>query len=454
MEPVTIKYCFPAALVNMVPGKPRDENDTSNKRPYLRCTLCPRLLAPEGVKNAKSGRRFSTCCRECATSRPHGARHSAECSARTGEMALVATTSSATVAEPAQSSDTEEDADDEDADDEDADDEDADDEAAEQARLVEVLAGEAASRDTSGAYPLAARACRWDGRCFQRSCAHWASFSHPRELAKAYCPELLRGGACRNHGAHEHNEAYSHGPLPLAMRAAAASGQPPAAGLAAAAPGVANLKRQLESFLTRHARELFTKQHRSANSFALAGDFTVGTGSTNPGFICHFNKGLPGFVKHPVKNVAYHVRPVDAQLAARKISQRQWQAYELARQLLETIDADYAAGEFLVQFALMDEASHRVGCHEDSGDVSYQYALALGDFSGAVLRCFTSRAKSAWVDLDTKGHVAKFDGRLPHEVVTTHDFRGQRFTVIVYKNYDHRKQGVVDAVFQSPQVVA
>ena len=155
-----------------------------------------------------------------------------------------------------------------------------------------------------------------------------------------------------------------------------------------------------------------------------------------------------------VKNVAYHVRPVDAQLAARKISQHQWQAYELARQLLEAIDADYAAGEFLVQFALMDVASHRVGCHEDSGDVSYQYALALGDFSGAVLRCFTSRAKSAWVDLDTKGHVAKFDGRLPHEVVTTHDFRGQRFTVIVYKNYDHRKQGVVDAVFQSPQVVA
>lgn len=55
--------------------------------------------------------------------------------------------------------------------------------------------------------------------------------------------------------------------------------------------------------------------------------------------------------------------------ARTEISQRQWQAYELARQLLEAIDADYAAGEFLVvvQFALMDEASH-----EDSGDVSYQ----------------------------------------------------------------------------------
>ena len=273
-----------------------ENDDTSNKRPCLRCTLCPRLLAPESV-NAKSGRRFSTCCRECATSRPHGGHHSAECLARTGVPAT-ACAGSATATElvhsSACSSDTEEDAE-----------EDADDEAAEQARLVEVLVGEAGARELSGAYPLApVRVCKWDGRCFQRSCVHWASFSHPRELSKPYCPELLRGGACRNHGAHEHNEAYSHGPLPLAMRAAAASGPLPGAGGAglAAASGVEDLKLQLENFLTRHARELFTKQHRSANSFALAGDFTVGTGSTNPGFICHFNKGLPGFVKHPVSD--------------------------------------------------------------------------------------------------------------------------------------------------------
>ena len=46
--------------------------------------------------------------------------------------------------------------------------------------------------------------------------AHWASFLHPHELSKPNCPELLqvyKGGACRNHGAHEHNKAYSHGPL-------------------------------------------------------------------------------------------------------------------------------------------------------------------------------------------------------------------------------------------------
>ena len=287
----------------------KDENDdTSNKRPCLRCTLCPRLLAPESV-NAKSGRRFSTCCRECATSRPHGGRHSAECLARTSVPATARAGSAIAAelnAELVHSSDTEEDAE-----------EDADDEAAEQARLVEVLVGEAGARELSGAYPLApVRACKWDGRCFQRSCVHWASFSHPLELSKPYCPELLRGGACRNHGAHEHNEAYSHGPLPLAMRAAAASGPLPGAGGAglAAASGV-DLKRQLENFLTRHARELFTKQHRSANSFALAGDFTVGTGSTNPGFICHYNKGLPGFVKHPVTDRHSNQGPTAEQLA-------------------------------------------------------------------------------------------------------------------------------------------
>jgi len=273
----------------------------------------------------------------------------------------------------------------------------------EQKRPETVLAGDTAARKPSGAYPLDARLCKWGGR--------------------------LRN---RDEGA----------PVDARRRR-----------VMPAEPIVAGLKHELESFLTRHARELFNKQHRSANSFDLKGDFTIGTGSTNPGFICHFENGLPGFVKHPTKNIAFHVRPVDAQLAARKISQLQFQAYELARQLLEAIDADYAAGEFLVQFALMDETSARVGCHVDAGDISYQYALALGNFSGAMLRCYTSRAKTEWVDLDTKGRVAKFDGRLPHEVVT-HDFRGQRFTVIVYKNYDHRKHGVDDPVFGSPRLVS
>ena len=39
--------------------------------------------------------------------------------------------------------------------------------------------------------------------------------------------------------------------------------------------------------------------------------------------------------------------------------------------------------------------------------------------------------------MDSKNNVIKFDGRYPHEVVTN-NFRGDRFTVIWFKNYDHR----------------
>ena len=70
-----------------------------------------------------------------------------------------------------------------------------------------------------------------------------------------------------------------------------------------------------------------------------------------------------------------------------------------------------------------------------------------------MLRAYTSRSKAEFKDFaDAKGKIVKFDGRLPHEVITS-GFRGDRFTVIVYKNYDSRK-AVDDPIFTSPAVVA
>jgi hypothetical protein len=112
---------------------------------------------------------------------------------------------------------------------------------------------------------------------------------------------------------------------------------------------------------------------------------------------------------------------------------------------------DYAAGEYVVQFALMNDASHHVKCHTDD-DVSFQYALTLGDFSGATLRVYKTRDKSAYIDFrDAKNQIVKFDGRLPHEVLTD-GFRGHRFTVIWYKNFDHRKR-TDDPILQAPAIV-
>ena len=101
----------------------------------------------------------------------------------------------------------------------------------------------------------------------------------------------------------------------------------------------------------------------------------------------------------------------------------------------------------------MSKHSHHVACHTDRGDVTFQYALSLGEFEGALLRCYTAPDKSSFVDFDTKNTIVKFDGRLPHEVVKD-GFRGKRFSVIFFKSFDARKNGVDDPLYRTPQEFA
>ena len=90
---------------------------------------------------------------------------------------------------------------------------------------------EAEERTTCGLYGAAVgTCCKFDGKCFQRGAAHFAQFAHPKELAKPYCPRLLRGEQCKNIGDHQHNATFSHGPLPSEMRAYRASQPASAAG--------------------------------------------------------------------------------------------------------------------------------------------------------------------------------------------------------------------------------
>ena len=53
------------------------------------------------------------------------------------------------------------------------------------------------------------------------------------------------------------------------------------------------------------------------------------------------------------------------------------------------IDPDFAAGEYIVNHSCMDSPEHYVKKCCDSDDISYQYALALGNYreNRAFLRC-------------------------------------------------------------------
>lgn len=204
----------------------------------------------------------------------------------------------------------------------------------------------------------------------------------------------------------------------------------------------------LERYLRVHQRTLFKRQHRDGKNkrtFSLGGSFKVGTGSTQVGNLQHLHR--PGFVQHNFKNTAAYVTPVSEQ---RGPTLEQKSAYRKAMRMLRAIDPDYAAGETVVQFAHMNTAEHYVARHVDREDISYQYAISLGVYRGAALRTYDSAGQA--YDIDNHHQLARFDGRLPHEVVVDSDFEGDRYTVIFYKNYDHRKVAP-DAVVETPSIV-
>lgn len=207
---------------------------------------------------------------------------------------------------------------------------------------------------------------------------------------------------------------------------------------------------RLERYLQRHARTLFKKQHRDSkhkNHFSLAGSFKVGTGSTQVGNQQHITKGRPGFVPHNFKNTTVYVKPVPEQGGP---THEQKKVYRKAMRILRLIDPEYAAGETLVQFAHMNSPNHYVDRHTDGHDISPQYAVSLGSYRGATLRCFDTSGGAH--DVDNRFKIVRFDGRLPHEVVKAPTFEGDRFTVIWYKNYDARK-AQPDPIVETPCVV-
>ena len=65
--------------------------------------------------------------------------------------------------------------------------------------------------------------------------------------------------------------------------------------------------------------------------------------------------------------------------------------------------------------------------HVDAYDISYQWALSLGNFEGGAL-CVESAPDEVSV-VDTRGKPAKVDGRFPHWVAP---WSGERYSVICY----------------------
>ncbi|KAL7578829.1 hypothetical protein ACA910_016049 [Epithemia clementina (nom. ined.)] len=137
----------------------------------------------------------------------------------------------------------------------------------------------------------------------------------------------------------------------------------------------------------------------------------------------------------------------------------------LASRLLEFIDPDFAKDEhYVVSFSCIKDKSQYVRRHRDTKDISFQYALGLGDYHGAFLRVYTSNHTYGddggrgprllpHLDLDYKRIICKMDGRLPHELILDRNtFTGTRYSIIWFKLYDRRKD-CCDPIFYHPHYV-
>ena len=135
----------------------------------------------------------------------------------------------------------------------------------------------------------------------------------------------------------------------------------------------------------------------------------------------------------------------------RKLPKWKLNLWDLSNQLITLIDPDFAAGEYIVNYACMTKPEHYVKKHVDSEDISHQYAMALGDYKNAYLRLYDEE-ENVLGGFDYNRKVLKMDGRLPHELMSE-GFEGQRFCVVWFKTYDHRKTQA-DPVFKTPCYVA
>jgi len=94
--------------------------------------------------------------------------------------------------------------------------------------------------------------------------------------------------------------------------------------------------------------------------------------------------------------------------------------------------------DYTVQFALMKRGDH-CEVHTDRGNIYPQRILGLGNFQGAVLRCWHDASMQAYTDMNIRHRVVEFEARVPHEIVMHSNFTGEMYFVIWYRCYDRHK---------------
>ena len=109
--------------------------------------------------------------------------------------------------------------------------------------------------------------------------------------------------------------------------------------------------------------------------------------------------------------------------------------YYSAYQLIKEVDKRWTGEkhDLVIQFACMDTNSY-VCIHSDK-DVSSQFVMSFGEYSGGELMLFDEKSKT-FKHVETKNHIVQFDGRFKHYV--TKVTNGLRHSIVFYKMFDRR----------------
>ena len=203
-----------------------------------------------------------------------------------------------------------------------------------------------------------------------------------------------------------------------------------------------NLMNKIEGIL-KTVKE--TKQYRDKSKkvrFNLEWAFLLGEGTTSALGAKSFE--TPHNFK-PGRGVCL------TKVESRNLPSWKLQLWDLSKQLITLVDPDFASGEYIVNYSCMNKPEQYVKKHVDTDDISFQYAMGLGDYKNAALRIYGKDGEVIG-DFDYNKKICKMDGRLPHELISD-GFEGQRFCVIWFKCYDHRKSEP-DPIFDTPCYVA
>jgi hypothetical protein len=112
--------------------------------------------------------------------------------------------------------------------------------------------------------------------------------------------------------------------------------------------------------------------------------------------------------------------------------------------------------QYVIQFSKMDSSQENlVGLHKDKYDISHQYVVHVGKWTGAKLVCYSS--DSTLDNLITVGSfdqprsLVACDGRLFHQVLLD-KFNGVRYSIILYQSW-HEEKYETDPILEKPFIV-